>query len=62
MQIVDAHHHLWDLGKLHYRWLTEPIDHPMGGYAAIRRNYLIGDFRADAAGAIPFVDSGEWTG
>ena len=50
MQIVDAHHHLWDLGKLHYPWLAEPIDHPMGDYAAIRRNYLIGDFRADAAG------------
>ena len=49
MQIVDAHHHLWDLGKLHYPWLAEPIDHPMGDYAAIRRNYLIGDFRADAA-------------
>ena len=49
MQIVDAHHHLWDLSKLHYPWLAEPIDHPMGDYAAIRRNYLIDDFRADAA-------------
>ena len=48
MQIVDAHHHLWDLGKLHYPWLAEAIDHPMGDYAAIRRNYLVGDFRADA--------------
>ena len=34
---------------LHYPWLAEPIDHPMGDFAAIRRNYLIGDFRADAA-------------
>ena len=49
MQIVDAHHHLWDLSKLHYPWLAEPIDHPMGDYAAIRRNYLIDEFRADAA-------------
>ena len=49
MQIVDAHHHLWDLDKLHYPWLVEPIDHPVGDYAAIRRSYRIADLLDDAA-------------
>ena len=49
MQIVDAHHHLWDLDALHYPWLAEPIDHPVGDYAAIRRSYCVGEFLADAA-------------
>ena len=50
MQIVDAHHHLWDLGhdRVRYPWLVDPIDHPMGDYAAIRRDYLIADFLEDA--------------
>lgn len=49
MQIVDAHHHLWDLERLHYAWLVEPIDHPVGDYSAIRRSYRIADFLDDAA-------------
>ena len=56
MQIVDAHHHLWDLGKLHYPWIVEPIDHPVGDYAAIRRSYRIADLLDDAANQ-PLVKS-----
>jgi len=48
MQIVDPHHHLWDLGANDYPWLTNHITPRVcGEYSAIRRNYLIGDFRRD---------------
>jgi predicted TIM-barrel fold metal-dependent hydrolase len=51
-QIVDAHHHFWDLDKNYYPWLQ---DEPMipfryGDYSAIRRNYLPADYRKDADG------------
>lgn len=48
---VDAHHHLWDLGRLHYAWLTDGRwpDHPIGDYTAICRNYLATDLMADGA-------------
>jgi predicted TIM-barrel fold metal-dependent hydrolase len=50
-EIVDAHHHLWDLkGKLRYPWL---VDEPMipfryGDYSKIRRSYLPEDYRRDS--------------
>jgi predicted TIM-barrel fold metal-dependent hydrolase len=52
MDIVDAHHHLWDLGgRLHYPWLMEEpmIPFRYGDYSGIRRNYLPADFRRDSA-------------
>jgi predicted TIM-barrel fold metal-dependent hydrolase len=52
--IVDAHHHLWQLsgGPLRYPWLQDPEPHDffLGDYAALRRDYLPADYRADAAG------------
>jgi predicted TIM-barrel fold metal-dependent hydrolase len=35
---VDTHHHLYDLGRLNYPWLTEPgfPDQPIGDYRMIR--------------------------
>lgn len=51
MQIIDAHHHLWDLEANHYPWLVDPIDHFVGDYAPIRRSYRIGDLLADASKA-----------
>lgn len=52
LEIVDAHHHLWDLGRNDYPWLA---DHPepnflLGNYEALKRNYLPADYRRDAAG------------
>lgn len=52
LEIIDAHHHLWDLGRNHYPWLA---DHPepnflLGNYAPLKRNYLPADYRRDAAG------------
>ena len=51
---VDAHHHLWDLERHRYDWLsgdgwpeeTEVI----GEYASIRRSYRADDLLRDAAG------------
>ncbi len=50
LQIVDAHHHLWDLERNYHPWLR---DEPMipfryGDYSAIRRNYLPHDYLRDS--------------
>lgn len=42
--VVDAHLHLWDLGKFRYPWLADD------GNASLRHDYLAGHWRADAAG------------
>lgn len=49
---VDAHIHLWDLDRIRYPWLTPPFsdDGPNGSVEPIARNYLVEDYRADAAG------------
>lgn len=49
-EIVDAHHHLWDLkGKLRYPWLTDqPIAFRYGDYSSIRKSYLPEDYRRDS--------------
>ncbi|MGH1360584.1 MAG: amidohydrolase family protein [Burkholderiaceae bacterium] len=51
LQIVDAHHHFWDLDRNYHPWLR---DEPMipfryGDYSRIRRNYLPPDYLADSA-------------
>lgn len=51
MRIADPHHHLWDLSANYYPWLTDHITPRVcGEYSAIRKNYLIGDFRRDIGG------------
>ena len=56
-RMIDTHHHLWDLDKNYYPWLTDKIEpKPYGDYSAIRRNYLIKDFFADI-GDLPLVKS-----
>ena len=48
MDIVDAHHHLWDLEANYYPWLTDHITPRIcGDYAAIRKDYLLTDYLAD---------------
>lgn len=49
---VDAHHHLWDLGAVRYPWLMERgARRFFGDPAPIQRDYLLGEFRRDAAAA-----------
>ncbi len=49
-RIVDAHHHLWDLGACHYPWLMEEgVVRFFGDPAPIQRNYLVDELRQDAS-------------
>ena len=51
-KIVDAHHHLWDLGRgYNYPWLqdTPARDGMLGNLAPIVCDYLLPDYRADTA-------------
>ncbi|MDJ0929411.1 MAG: amidohydrolase family protein [Gammaproteobacteria bacterium] len=49
-EIVDAHHHLWDLGAVHYPWLmARGVVRFFGDPTPIQRNYLVSDLIADAA-------------
>ena len=49
MQIIDAHHHLWDLDACHYPWLMEQgVKRFFGDPAPIQKNYLVSDLREDA--------------
>lgn len=47
MDIVDAHHHLWDLDMKSHPWLCDE-----GGWAPaeLRQSYLLDDFRTDGEG------------
>ena len=49
--IIDAHCHLWDLGMDRHPWLrpTGGAIQALGDLTAIRRNYLVDDYRRDAA-------------
>jgi len=49
-KIVDAHHHLWDLGACNYPWLmAKGVKRFFGDPAPIQKNYLVQDLRQDAA-------------
>ena len=49
--IIDPHIHLWDLGMDRHPWLrpTDGEIQALGDLDAIRRNYLVDDYRRDAA-------------
>jgi predicted TIM-barrel fold metal-dependent hydrolase len=48
---IDAHHHLWDLGRHRYPWLADAPDPHffLGDYAGLKRDYLPADYLRDAA-------------
>lgn len=49
--MIDSHHHLWDLAAVHYPWLMAKGEARFfGDPAPIQRNYLLPEFRRDAAG------------
>jgi len=49
--IIDPHIHLWDLGMDRHHWLrpTGGAIQALGDLGPIRRNYLVDDYRRDAA-------------
>ena len=57
LQIVDAHHHLWDLEQIEYPWLmARGVQRFFGDPTAIQKNYLPSDFRLDI-GHLPITQS-----
>lgn len=49
-RIIDAHHHLWDLGVCRYPWLEEKgVVRFFGDPAPIQRNYLADELYQDAS-------------
>ena len=49
IEIVDSHHHFWDLDKNYYPFLCDKIDLDffLGNYEIIRQNYLPVDYEKD---------------
>jgi predicted TIM-barrel fold metal-dependent hydrolase len=48
MDIIDAHHHLWDLSVNHYPWLLDPNTPRLyGDHSLICKSYTLADFRRD---------------
>lgn len=48
--ILDAHHHLWDLSRVHYPWLMAKGERRFfGNPAPIQRDYLVDEFRDTAS-------------
>lgn len=50
--LIDAHHHLWDLQRNYYPWLSNrPEEHFfLGNYEQLKKNYLPEDYLRDARG------------
>ncbi len=56
-QIVDAHHHLWNLNRIHYPWLMERgVTRFFGDPTPSQHDYLVGDF-LDDVGDLPLTSS-----
>jgi len=50
VSFIDAHHHLWDLNAVSYPWLeAKGVTRFFGDPLPIQRNYLIDEFKEDAA-------------
>ncbi len=49
IEIVDSHHHFWDLHENYYHFLSDKIDPDffLGDYKIIRQNYLPVDYERD---------------
>lgn len=53
VEVIDAHHHCWDLSQGNYPWLQQDYlgeQFFLGPYEQLRRNYLPDDYRADTEG------------
>lgn len=55
--IVDAHHHLWEIGRFPYTWLApDAPPRPFGNHDAIKGNFLTPDYLRHFEG-LPLVAS-----
>src|SRR6185312_3678344 len=57
-QTIDAHHHLWQLGRFPYAWLApDSPPRPFGDHGGLKRDYLVADYMGDmeAAGVVASV-------
>jgi predicted TIM-barrel fold metal-dependent hydrolase len=55
---IDAHHHLWQLGRFPYAWLApDSPPRPFGDHGGLKRDYLVADYLGDmtAAGVVASV-------
>jgi predicted TIM-barrel fold metal-dependent hydrolase len=53
IEVIDAHHHCWDLSQGNYPWLQQEYlgeQFFLGPYEQLRRHYLPDDYRADTEG------------
>jgi predicted TIM-barrel fold metal-dependent hydrolase len=53
VEVIDAHHHCWDLSQGNYPWLQQDYlgeQFFLGPYEQLRRHYLPDDYRADTEG------------
>ncbi|XAH25243.1 amidohydrolase family protein [Xylophilus sp. GW821-FHT01B05] len=53
LEVVDAHHHLWDLSRGHYPWLQEAYDAQaffLGDHRALQQDFLPAHYRQAAQG------------
>ena len=50
IEIIDAHHHFWDINQNYYPFLSDKIDENffLGNYELIRKNYLPNDYFNDS--------------
>ena len=50
LEILDSHHHFWDLDKNNYPFLCDKFDPDffLGDYEMIRKNYLPCDYERDS--------------
>jgi len=50
--LIDAHHHLWDLQRNYYPWLSDRREEHffLGNYEQLKKNYLPEDYLRDARG------------
>jgi predicted TIM-barrel fold metal-dependent hydrolase len=48
---IDAHHHLWQLGRFPYAWLApDSPPRPFGDHGGLKKDYLVTDYLRDIAG------------
>jgi predicted TIM-barrel fold metal-dependent hydrolase len=60
LQLIDSHHHLWDVESLEYGWLRQiGAPKPFGDPTPIQKNYLTKDFQQDVSHAegLEFIGS-----